>query len=193
MSEPLTVRRSIEKLIDGTIRIPGFQRPFVWEPQRAALLMDSVYKHFPVGSLLLWRTKNRLKTERRLGVFESPHRPTPTSRWIMSRRSTTTDVDLFDLSDSPTADRGGHRPLAADLLRLFIAAGRAGITLCGATAGRSRSNAIFSCNVFLEPVAFSRATAKLADAQHEEIVNVQQRFLGALSRCRHSRARIERA
>jgi uncharacterized protein with ParB-like and HNH nuclease domain len=57
MSEPIAVRKSIEKLLDGTIRIPGFQRPFVWEPQRAALLMDSIYKHYPVGSLLLWRTK----------------------------------------------------------------------------------------------------------------------------------------
>jgi uncharacterized protein with ParB-like and HNH nuclease domain len=53
MSEPLTVRKSIEKLLDGTVRIPGFQRPFVWEPSRAALLMDSLYKGYPIGSLLL--------------------------------------------------------------------------------------------------------------------------------------------
>jgi uncharacterized protein with ParB-like and HNH nuclease domain len=72
MSEPLTVRKSIEKLLDGTVRIPGFQRPFVWEPSRAALLMDSLYKGYPIGSLLLWRTKSRLKTERELGVFELP-------------------------------------------------------------------------------------------------------------------------
>jgi hypothetical protein len=72
VSEPLTIRKSIDKLLDGTIRIPGFQRPYVWDPSRAALLMDSLYKGYPIGSLLLWRTKSRLKTERKLGVFELP-------------------------------------------------------------------------------------------------------------------------
>jgi hypothetical protein len=42
MSEPISIRRAIERLLDGTIRIPGFQRRFVWEPQPAALLMDSL-------------------------------------------------------------------------------------------------------------------------------------------------------
>jgi len=34
--------------------------------------MDSIHKSYPVGSLLLWRTRSRLKSERRLGVFELP-------------------------------------------------------------------------------------------------------------------------
>lgn len=72
VSEPTTIRRAVERLLDGTIRIPGFQRQFVWEPRRAALLMDSLYKGYPVGSLLLWRTRNALKTEKKLGVFTLP-------------------------------------------------------------------------------------------------------------------------
>ena len=31
--------------------------------------MDSIYKGFPFGSLLFWRTKTPLKTERKLGPF----------------------------------------------------------------------------------------------------------------------------
>jgi uncharacterized protein with ParB-like and HNH nuclease domain len=49
MSEPITIRRAIERLLDGTIRIPGFQRRFVWEPDSAALLMDSIFKGIPSG------------------------------------------------------------------------------------------------------------------------------------------------
>ncbi len=34
--------------------------------------MDSIYKGFPFGSLLFWRTKEKLKTERDLGPFKLP-------------------------------------------------------------------------------------------------------------------------
>ena len=39
---------------------------------RVAYLMDSIYKNYPFGSLLFWRTKNKLKVERQLGQFELP-------------------------------------------------------------------------------------------------------------------------
>ncbi len=51
----------IEDLINdlkrGRIRIPSFQRGFVWDPDRVLYLMDSIYKGFPFGSILLWRTR----------------------------------------------------------------------------------------------------------------------------------------
>lgn len=34
--------------------------------------MDSIYKGYPFGSLLFWRTKNQLAVERNLGIFELP-------------------------------------------------------------------------------------------------------------------------
>lgn len=51
MSEPVQLSKLIARVISGEIRIPGFQRGFVWEPQRAALLMDSIYKDYPIGSI----------------------------------------------------------------------------------------------------------------------------------------------
>jgi len=39
---------------------------------RVAYLMDSIYKNYPFGSLLFWRTKNKLNVERQLGQFELP-------------------------------------------------------------------------------------------------------------------------
>jgi hypothetical protein len=36
--------------------------------------MDSIYKGYPYGSLLFWRTRESLKTERRLGPFRLPPR-----------------------------------------------------------------------------------------------------------------------
>jgi uncharacterized protein with ParB-like and HNH nuclease domain len=36
--------------------------------------MDSLFRGYPFGSLLFWRTKAQLKTERQLGPFDLPER-----------------------------------------------------------------------------------------------------------------------
>ena len=51
----------------GQIKIPQFQREFVWSIQKSAALMDSVVKGYPVGTLIFWATKERLRSVRELG------------------------------------------------------------------------------------------------------------------------------
>jgi hypothetical protein len=70
--EPMTIRKLVEGVLNGQIRIPAFQREFVWEPDRVALFIDSIYKEYPFGSLLFWRAKELLKHERQLGPYELP-------------------------------------------------------------------------------------------------------------------------
>lgn len=66
---PLFIPKAIESILRGVIRIPAFQRGFVWEPESVAYLMDSIYKGYPFGSVILWRTREQLHSERRLGPF----------------------------------------------------------------------------------------------------------------------------
>jgi len=68
----LTIRQTIEAVEFGQIRIPAFQRGFIWEPDRVAFFMDSIYKGYPFGSILIWRTNERLKAERELGPLSLP-------------------------------------------------------------------------------------------------------------------------
>jgi hypothetical protein len=56
----LSIRRLMEQITIGQIRIPAFQRGFVWDMDRVAYFIDSLYKRYPFGSLLLWRTRNQL-------------------------------------------------------------------------------------------------------------------------------------
>lgn len=65
----LTVREVIDKVTGGQIRIPVFQRGFVWDPDMVAFFMDSIYKGYPFGSLLFWRTRQPLRVERQIGPF----------------------------------------------------------------------------------------------------------------------------
>lgn len=70
--EDFSIRTIVEAVSRGQIRIPAFQRGFVWDPERVAYLMDSIYKSYPFGSLMFWRTKEQLKFDRDLGPFKLP-------------------------------------------------------------------------------------------------------------------------
>lgn len=52
--------KSIKSLIDqfmgGDIQLPEIQRNYVWSMEKVCALVDSIYKGYPSGSILLWRT-----------------------------------------------------------------------------------------------------------------------------------------
>jgi len=54
----------------GEIKVPQFQRRFVWKDEQALNLLDSIASNYPVGSLLLWKTNNKLAAERNIGEFK---------------------------------------------------------------------------------------------------------------------------
>lgn len=56
----------------GEIKIPQFQRKFVWKEEQALNLLDSISNSYPVGSILLWRTPTKLAIERNIGDFKLP-------------------------------------------------------------------------------------------------------------------------
>ena len=70
--ENQSIREILDAVYRGQVRIPAFQRGFVWDPDRVAFLIDSIYKGYPFGSLLFWRTNEPLRTERQLGPFSLP-------------------------------------------------------------------------------------------------------------------------
>lgn len=72
MADPFFINDLVQHIVAGNLRIPSFQRGFIWDADRVAHLMDSIYKGYPFGSLLFWRTKTALQTERQLGPFELP-------------------------------------------------------------------------------------------------------------------------
>ncbi|MGI9001377.1 MAG: DUF262 domain-containing protein [Pseudonocardia sp.] len=45
----------VDLAAEGSIRVPTFQRHFAWKAQDIRRLFDSIYRGFPIGTLLLWR------------------------------------------------------------------------------------------------------------------------------------------
>lgn len=42
----------------GEIAIPEIQRPFVWKASKVRDLLDSLYRGFPIGYLIIWKSQN---------------------------------------------------------------------------------------------------------------------------------------
>lgn len=59
----------------GDIKIPKFQRGFIWKNQQVLTLLESIYEGYPIGSLLFWLTNEKMKSEKDIGGFDLP--PTP--------------------------------------------------------------------------------------------------------------------
>lgn len=57
----------LDKIDDNQLYVPAFQREYVWKRDDAKLLMDSLIKEYPFGTMLTWETSNppELKGQRR--------------------------------------------------------------------------------------------------------------------------------
>ena len=59
----------------GRTKLPMFQRDFVWDKSQTAKLIDSILKGFPVGTFILWKTRDRFRHFRELGNLKLPEPP----------------------------------------------------------------------------------------------------------------------
>lgn len=59
----------------GIIKIPQFQRDFVWSKDKSAKLLDSMFKAYPIGTFIFWKTKEELRALRNLGGLDLPATP----------------------------------------------------------------------------------------------------------------------
>lgn len=55
-SQTISIRRLFDWFDQRCLAVPELQREFVWNPQRACALLDSIYKGYPIGSAMIWRT-----------------------------------------------------------------------------------------------------------------------------------------
>ena len=47
----------IQNVKSGALRIPAFQRKFIWEVSKIIKLLDSIYLDYPIGSFFLWNAQ----------------------------------------------------------------------------------------------------------------------------------------
>lgn len=74
-SESISFRSLLNDIEIGKIKIPQFQRDFVWDIKKASDLMDSLIKGYPIGTFIIWKTKEPLRIIRDLGGIKLPQSP----------------------------------------------------------------------------------------------------------------------
>lgn len=58
------------RVLIGDILLPKFQRDLVWKRQQILDLLDSVALNYPIGSLLLWQSRQELRSENCIADLE---------------------------------------------------------------------------------------------------------------------------
>ena len=59
-----------ERVLTGDILLPSFQRGFVWNPKQMLDLLDSLSLNYPIGSLLLWQSRQELRSVRNIADLD---------------------------------------------------------------------------------------------------------------------------
>jgi len=71
----MTYRDLISEIDGGLIKVPAFQRDFVWDLKDTIDLLDSIYRGYPIGSFLFWESNNYLHSLRNVGDLPLPDVP----------------------------------------------------------------------------------------------------------------------
>ncbi|MER5420439.1 DUF262 domain-containing protein [Streptosporangium roseum] len=76
LPEIYLLEQILNMIAAGELRVPKFQRPFVWRPEQMLNLFDSIERGYPIGSLLIWQTKQQLASLDEIGGLKiPPHHP----------------------------------------------------------------------------------------------------------------------
>ena len=79
VQQPLPATRPLNHIMvdieRGLIKIPQFQRDFVWSREKSAKLIDSILRGFPIGTFILWKTREEFRSIRDLGGLSIPATP----------------------------------------------------------------------------------------------------------------------
>jgi uncharacterized protein with ParB-like and HNH nuclease domain len=56
---------------DGGYWLPNIQRPFVWKEEQIERLFDSILREYPIGTLLIWKTKSKIRRRKFIDNYKN--------------------------------------------------------------------------------------------------------------------------
>jgi Protein of unknown function DUF262 len=95
LSRPKAITLDIPEVIKlaaaGGLRVPRFQRSFVWDADDIRKLFDSIWRGFPIGTLLLWKHETPAgRAEFGPVAFDVPHRTD--AYWLVDGQQRVTSI-----------------------------------------------------------------------------------------------------
>ncbi len=166
----ITVKRLLDLAQHGDLRIPPFQRPLRWRRADHLLLLDSLYRGFPIGTLLLW--KHAAEAGRVIfGEIAIDAGAEADALWVVDgQQRITSIVGCFHRADSALGRRMSEFAFCFDLEEeRFLPAG-------GALVG----DRYVPVNRLRAPSATARWAREVgaSEARHDKAQRVCERLLG---------------
>lgn len=98
-----SVQDLLEVVASGRLRIPSFQRGLKWNRMDARLLLESLFRGYPVGTLLLWEAAAPAG-EVRFGSLTLPAPQMPNALWVVDGQQRIVSLARTLLAADPDSD-----------------------------------------------------------------------------------------
>lgn len=103
-----TVEELVGMIERGELRLPEMQRRYVWRSPRVRDLLDSLYRGYPSGAILLWETDERIALQdMAVGQQSNPYQST---RLLLDGQQRLTSLSAV-IRGTPVSVRGRQKPM----------------------------------------------------------------------------------
>lgn len=103
---------SVEELVSmierGELRLPEMQRRYIWRSTRVRDLLDSLYRGYPSGAILLWETDEAIPLRDFAGIQEP--NPYQSTRFLLDGQQRLTSL-WATIRGKPVTVRGRKKPI----------------------------------------------------------------------------------
>lgn len=103
-----TVGKLVTMITDGELRLPEMQRRYVWTATRVRDLLDSLYREYPSGTILVWETEREMPS-RDLAVTQAKS-VFAGHKLLLDGQQRLTSLSAI-LRGEPVSVRGKKRPI----------------------------------------------------------------------------------
>ena len=106
--EEATVEELVSMIERGELRLPEMQRQYVWQAPRVRDLLDSLYRGYPSGAILIWETDEEV-AQRDMAVAQNKN-PYQATRLLLDGQQRLTSLSAV-VRGKPVQVRGRQRPI----------------------------------------------------------------------------------
>jgi len=103
-----TVEELVQMIEGGTLRLPEMQRRYVWRAPRVRDLLDSLYRGYPSGAILVWETDEKVPLQE-FAVAQQAN-PYQSQRLLLDGQQRLTSLSAV-IRGEPVNVRGHKRPI----------------------------------------------------------------------------------
>lgn len=108
--EEKTVAELVSMIEHGELGLPEMQRPYVWRATRVRDLLDSLYRGYPSGTILLWKASEGEEVPQRQTAFEQGTDPIKSAQLLLDGQQRLTSLAAV-IRGKPVTVRGRKKPI----------------------------------------------------------------------------------